>query len=76
MQQVLVGVAYRWACLFSSCLLVRAGLLSGFGPLLFGVWPSARVSLMAAGKAIATYLEWFCALLGSSGNLGSRSGGS
>lgn len=33
----------RCACLFNSCLLVNAGLLSGFGPLLFGGWPSTRV---------------------------------
>lgn len=31
------------ACLFSSCRRVRAGLLSGFGPLRFGGWPSLVV---------------------------------
>ncbi len=35
-----MGSAYRCACRFSSCLLVNAGLLSGFGPLFFGGWPS------------------------------------
>ncbi len=37
-------VTYRWACRLSSCRLVRAGLLSGFGPRRLGGLPSANES--------------------------------
>jgi len=37
--------AYRWACLFNSCLLVSAGLLSGLGPRRLGGLPSRVVRL-------------------------------
>lgn len=36
---------YLWACLFSSWRRVKAGLVSGLGPLLFGGWPSVPESM-------------------------------
>lgn len=41
-----MSVTCLCACLLSSCRRVRAGLLSGFGPLRLGSWPSASLSVV------------------------------
>lgn len=45
MMDVMLILTYRWACRFNSCRLVRAGLLSGFGPRRFGGCPSIAAKL-------------------------------
>ena len=56
------SVSYLCACLLSSCRLVSAGLLSGFGPRLFGGCPSDRVfSSVAIAQFVAKVTS--CCLL-------------
>lgn len=49
---------YLCACLLSSCRRVRAGLLSGFGPLLFCGCPSITVASMTNVRADANKSEY------------------